>query len=123
MTGARILPRLDQGPDWLYDLLYHPLAAPIAVGVAALVLVGAMYVLYRDGLEAEVVEDVINNGLIALLVWQVTSLSTTYLSVSYVLDVAIGFSVGVGLATVVTRFLPVEDLAAAVAADVTLDKS
>lgn len=110
------LVRVEQGPEWLVDLLYAPpewVAWTLRGSVLVLAVLVA-YGLYRVDVDAELVHEWLESlaviGSIAGVTWALTASGT----LPYWADVVGGVGGGVVLSQAIVRYGGLEDLAVAV---------
>lgn len=107
---------VEQGPDWLVTVLYNPpdWLFPLVVLVTVVVVGGAALAVRRHGedvLEAAGPEMAQNFGIVVGVI-ACTRLSMAWLSLSYVGDVVVGWSVGsvLGIGGAIALGLVFDDL-------------
>lgn len=109
---------VEQGPEWLADLLYFPpwWLEPLLTGIVIVTIALAAWGYYRRGAPVEVRIRMLENGLHVGAIAIATYLLTQHAQFPYVLDVAGGVTIGWLVLVAVKRWGELEQL-------VTVDES
>lgn len=103
---------VEQGPEWLADLLYFPpwWLKPLLAGFVVVVIALAAWGYYRKGAPVEVRVRMLENGLLVGAIALATYGLTKHAPLPYVLDVAGGVAIGWVVLAALKRWGDLEQL-------------